>query len=157
MAIVGPWAIQVYGDDVDWGVVPVPTQDGTPAEDTWTFSDAKNVGMFTACDNKGTAWDVLKFATSEEQDGIWLEETGQMPLRQDLTATYPDYFAANPAYEQFGDQASRTVEVPNVPNSVEMWQTFRDGYSKAVIFGDEDVDTFLSDTAKKIDELVAGN
>jgi len=44
-----------------------------------------------------------------------------------------------------------------VPNSVEMWQTFRDGYSKAVIFGDEDVDTFLSDTAKKIDELVAGN
>lgn len=31
MAIVGPWAIQVYGDDVDWGVVPVPTQDGTPA------------------------------------------------------------------------------------------------------------------------------
>ena len=38
-----------------------------------------------------------------------------MPLRQDLTATYPDYFEANPAYSQFGDQASRTVEVPNVP------------------------------------------
>ena len=63
-----------------------------------------------------------------------------MPLRQDLTATYPDYFEANPAYAQFGDQASRTVEVPNVPNSIEIWQTFRDGYSKAVIFGEEDVD-----------------
>ncbi|MET0860171.1 MAG: extracellular solute-binding protein [Microbacterium sp.] len=157
MAIVGPWAISVYGDDVDWGAVPVPTRDGTAPEDTWTFSDAKNVGMFTACENKGTAWDVLKFATSEEQDGAWLEETGQMPLRQNLTETYPDYFSANPAYEQFGDQASRTVEVPNVQNSVEIWQSFRDGYSESVIFGDTDVDTFLSDTATEVDDLAAGN
>jgi multiple sugar transport system substrate-binding protein len=155
MAIVGPWAIDVYGEDVDWGAVPVPTSAGTAPEETWTFSDAKNVGMFTACDNQATAWDVLKFATSEEQDGIWLEETGQMPLREDLTGTYPDYFAANPAYEQFGDQASRTVEVPNVPNSVEIWQTFRDGYSEAVIFGDTEIDAFLSDTAAVIDRLAA--
>lgn len=157
MAIVGPWAISVYGDSVEWGSVPVPTAEGTAPEDTWTFSDAKNVGMFTACESKGTAWDVLKYATSEEQDGIWLEETGQMPLRQDLTATYPDYFSANPAYEQFGDQASRTVEVPNVPNSVEIWQAFRDGYSESVIFGEKDVDAFLSDTSTEIDSLVGGN
>jgi multiple sugar transport system substrate-binding protein len=157
MAIVGPWAISVYGDDVDWGAVPVPTESGTAAEDTWTFSDAKNVGLFTACENKATAWDVLKFATSEEQDGLWLEQTGQMPLRQNLTETYPDYFAENPAYEQFGDQAARTVEVPNVPNSVEIWQEFRDGYSEAVIFGDEDVATFLSTAKTQIDELAAGN
>lgn len=153
MAIVGPWAISVYGDAVNWGSVPVPTEAGTPADETWTFSDAKNVGLFTACENKATAWDVLKFATSEEQDGAWLEATGQMPLRQDLTATYPDYFAANPAYEQFGDQAARTVEVPNVQNSVEIWQAFRDGYSRAVIFGEGDVAGFLSDTASKIDGL----
>lgn len=157
MAIVGPWAIQVYGDDVNWGSVPVPTEDGTDPADTWTFSDAKNVGLFSACDAKGTAWDVLKFATSEEQDGVWLEETGQMPLRQDLTATYPDYFAANPAYEQFGDQAARTVEVPNVQNSVEIWQAFRDGYSEAVIFGEGDVASFLTERAEEIDQLAAGS
>jgi multiple sugar transport system substrate-binding protein len=157
MAIVGPWAIQVYGDAVNWGSVPVPTEDGMDAADTWTFSDAKNVGLFSACDNKATAWDVLKFATSEEQDGAWLEATGQMPLRQNLTDTFPDYFAANPAYEQFGDQAARTVEVPNVPNSVEIWQTFRDGYSEAVIFGEEDPATFLSNAKTEIDELAAGN
>ncbi|MFG6502898.1 extracellular solute-binding protein [Microbacterium sp. P05] len=157
MAIVGPWAVQVYGTDVNWGAVPVPTENGTDAADTWTFSDAKNVGLFTACDAKGTAWDVLKFATSEEQDGAWLEATGQMPLRQDLTETYADYFSANPSYELFGDQAARTVEVPNVPNSVEVWQTFRDGYSRAVIFGEGDVDGFLSSTAEEINGLVAGN
>ncbi|GAA1758909.1 extracellular solute-binding protein [Agromyces humatus] len=156
MSIVGPWAISVYGDDVDWGAVPVPTQDGIAADETFTFSDAKNVAMFTACDNQATAWDVLKFSTSEEQDGIWLDETGQMPLRQNLTETYPDYFAANPAYEQFGDQAARTVEVPNVPNSIEIWQTFRDGYSNSVIFGEEPVADFLTGAATEIDELAQG-
>ncbi|WP_270352243.1 extracellular solute-binding protein [Microbacterium testaceum] len=156
MAIVGPWAISVYKDKVNWGSVPVPTEKGTAASDTWTFSDAKNVGLFTACENKATAWDALKFATSEEQDGAWLDETGQMPLRTDLTSTYADYFAANPSYEQFGDQAARTVEVPNVQNSVEIWQAFRDDYSKAVIFGEGDVNTFLSDAKTRIDQLAAG-
>lgn len=157
MAIVGPWAISVYGDSVNWGSVPVPTEQGTSADETWTFSDAKNVGLFTACENKATAWDVLKFATSEEQDGEWLNATGQMPLRQDLTTVYADYFSANPAYEQFGAQAARTVEVPNVQNSVEIWQAFRDGYSKAVIFGEGDVTSFLSDAKTQIDQLAAGN
>ena len=155
MSIVGPWAIAVYGDSVNWGSVPVPTQDGMDPSEVYTFSDAKNIGMFTACKNQATAWDVLKFSTSEEQDGKWLESTGQMPLRQDLTGTYPDYFSANPAYEQFGDQAARTVEVPNVPNSVEIWQEFRDGYSKAVIFGEEEVSTFLKDAADKADSLAS--
>lgn len=155
MSIAGPWAIDYYGDTVDWGVATVPTSTGISPEETYTFSDAKNIGLYSACENQGTAWDVLQFATSEEQDGKLLELTGQMPIRQDLTETYADYFAANPAYEIFGDQANRTVEVPNVANSVEVWQTFRDGYSKSVIFGGGDVPAFLTDAAAKIDDLVA--
>ncbi len=154
MTIAGPWAIDYFADTVDWGTVPVPTSKGTAPEDTYTFSDAKNVGMFTACKNQATAWDVLKFATSEEQDGQLLNLTGQMPLRQDLTGTYADYFSENPAYTVFGDQANRVVEVPNVANSIEIWQTFRDAYSKAVIFGEGDISTFLSDTAAEVDALV---
>ena len=46
-----------------------------------------------ACENRGTAWEVLKFATSKEQDGALLDKTGQMPLRSDLATAYPDYFA----------------------------------------------------------------
>ena len=64
MAIVGPWAVSVY-KDVNWGAVPVPTKNGTPADETWTFSDAKNIGLYSACENQATAWDVLKFSTSE--------------------------------------------------------------------------------------------
>ena len=154
MSIVGPWAVSVY-EDVNWGVVPVPTSAGTAPEETFTFSDAKNIGLYSACENQATAWDVLKFSTSVEQDGQLLELTGQMPLRQDLTGTYPDYFAANPTYEIFGDQANRTVEVPNVANAVAVWQKFRDAWSKAVIFGEGDLEQALKDAADEVDALAS--
>ncbi|QNE48143.1 extracellular solute-binding protein [Glaciihabitans sp. INWT7] len=152
MAIVGPWAVSVY-KDVNWGSVPVPTKDGIAADKTWTFSDAKNIGLYSACKNQGTAWDVLKFSTSKAQDQKLLEITGQMPLRSDLQTTYADYFAKNPAYQAFGDQASRTVEVPPGPNTVEMLRTFRDAWTKTVVTGDGDVKSALKDAASKIDTI----
>ena len=155
MAIVGPWAIAVYGESVDWGAVPVPTSSGTSPEETYTFSDAKNIGLYSACENQGTAFELLKFATSEEQDGKLLEMTGQMPLRSDLQQAYADYFKSNPEYVTFADQASRTVEVPNVANSVEIWQTFRDAYSESVIFGKAPVDEALSGAAEETTDLAS--
>jgi len=155
MAVVGPWAIATYKGKVDWGVVPVPTSASKPAGEIHTFSDAKNVAMYSACKNRGTAWEVLKFATSKEQDGKLLDTTGQMPLRKDVASTYADYFAKNPAYKTFADQAARTVEVPNVANSITIWQTFRDAYSKSVIFGQEDPGAALDGAAQKVDQLAA--
>ena len=155
MSIVGPWAIAVYGESVNWGAAPVPTSAGTSPEETYTFADAKNIGLYSACENQGTAWEVLKFATSEEQDGQLLEMTGQMPLRSDLEGTYPEHFKENPDYVAFADQASRTVEVPNVPNSIEIWQTFRDAYSSAVIFGKTSIDEALSGAADEATELAS--
>ena len=155
MAIVGPWAIAVYGDKVKWGAVPVPTS--TKKDQVETFSDAKNVAMYSACQNRATAWEVMKFATSKDQDGALLTKTGQMPLRTDLKAAFPDYFAKNPAYTQFADQAARTVEVPNVPNSVAIWQTFRDAYSQSVIFGKQPVADAFSGAAQKVDQLASGS
>jgi len=157
MAIVGPWAIAVYGDAVNWGVAPVPTSSGTAPEDTYTFSDAKNVAIYSACDNQGTAWEVLKFATSQEQDGAFLEKTGQMPLRKDLTSVYAAYFKENPKYEVFAEQGSRTVEVPNVENSIEIWQTFRDAWTKSVIFGESEPASALGDAADEVDGLASGS
>ncbi len=152
MAIVGPWAIAAY-KDIKWGAVPVPTADGMSADQIHTFSDAKNIAMYSACTNRGTAWDVMKFATSKEQDGKLLETTGQMPLRTDLATTYADYFTKHPEYTQFADMASRTVEVPNVANSISVWQTFRDAYTSSVIFAKQDAPTALKAAADQIDQL----
>ncbi len=80
-----------------------------------------------------------------------------MPVRPGLAETYPDYFAENKAYEMFADLAARTIEVPNVPNSIAIWQTFRDAYLRSVIFGREDVDSAFSGAAEKVEELASGS
>ncbi len=46
MAIVGPLGHICVQGQGELGSVPVPTEKGTAASDTWTFSDAKNVGLF---------------------------------------------------------------------------------------------------------------
>ena len=153
MSLAGPWAIAAYKDKVNWGAVPVPAAQAQTEGST--FSDAKNVAMYSACENQGTAWEVMKFATSKEQDGKLLADTGQMPMRKDLPTVYADYFAKNPLYKQFAEQAGRTVEVPNVCNSVEVWQTFRTAYAKSVIFGNESVDAAFKGAAEKINQLAA--
>ncbi|MCZ2403677.1 extracellular solute-binding protein [Paenarthrobacter sp. Z7-10] len=153
MSLAGPWAIASYKGKVDFGVVPVPG--AQPQDKSYTFSDAKNVAIYSACKNQGTAWEVLKFATSKDEDGKLLAETGQMPMRKDLTTTYADYFTKNPLYKQFADQASRTVEVPNVTNSVQIWQTFRDAWNKSVIFANQSIDDAFKAAADKIDSLAS--
>lgn len=152
MSIVGPWAVAVYKGKVDWGVVPVPTKSGTPSPHT--FTDAKNVAMYASCKNRATAWAFLKFSTSKEQDGKFLEITGQIPTRAGVTNAYAGYFAKNPAYKSFAKLEAGVVEVPNVPNSVEIWQHFRDAWSKTVIFGHGSVPQMLKTTAAEIDSLV---
>ena len=155
MSMVGPWAVAVY-TDLDWDVVPVPTPDGMSPEEIETFSDAKNVSIFSACKNQKTAFEYMKFATSEESDGRLLEMTGQMPLREGLEQKYAGFFDENPLYAKFAEQSSRTVEVPNVENSIEMWQKFRATYSESVIFGKEPVDKAFPAAAKDIEEIIKG-
>jgi multiple sugar transport system substrate-binding protein len=155
MAIVGPWAIAVYQGKVEWGVVPVPTQQGSSGDQVPTFSDAKNIGMYASCKNRETAWEFLKFSTSTAEDGKLLDLTGQMPMRTGLQQQYAAYFAAHPEYNTFASEAAHVVEVPNVVNSIEIWQTFRDAWTKSVIFGKEDPSQALTGAASKINQLVS--
>jgi multiple sugar transport system substrate-binding protein len=154
MATVGPWAIAAYKDKIDWGVAPVPTSDGRPASQVHTFSDQKSIGMFSACKNRATAWDVMKFATSTQEDGAFLTATGQMPVREHLATQFAGWFAKNPAYLPFADQASREVEVPNVAGSIDIWQAFRDAWTRSVVFGRQSPSSALHDAAAKTSKIL---
>jgi multiple sugar transport system substrate-binding protein len=157
MAIVGPWAVANYKGKVDWGIVPLPTSTGNTSDQIPTFSDAKNVGMYASCKNRATAWAFLKYSTSVAEDGKLLSMTGQMPIRQHLQTLYAPYFAANPAYVEFGAAAAHVVEVPNVSNSIQVWQVFRDDWSKSVIFGKQSPSAALAAAAKSINKLVSSS
>ena len=162
MAIVGPWAIADYqgkegSPAVDYGVAPLPTSKGNTSYTIPTFSDAKNIGMYASCKNRGTAWDFLKFTTSASADGKLLTLTGQMPMRQGLQKAYASYFTANPDYTDFAVEAAHVIECPNVPNSIEAWQDFRNDWSKSVIFGTESPDAALAAAASAINKLVSSS
>ncbi|QNE34593.1 ABC transporter substrate-binding protein [Leifsonia shinshuensis] len=154
MAIVGPWAIAVY-NKVQWGSVPVPTKDGKSADQTYTFPDAKNIGMYTSCKNQGTAWDVIKYATSKDQDGKLLNVTGQMPIRSNVSSVYASYFDSHPAYKEFGNQSERTADDPTGVNTIAQLQALRDAYSKSVINGTGTVEDAFKAASQKIDQLQA--
>jgi multiple sugar transport system substrate-binding protein len=81
--------------------------------------------------------------------------TGQMPMRQALATQYAPYFKAHPQYTTFAAEAAHVVEVPNVANSIQVWQTFRDAWSKSVIFAKQTPDQALSGAATAINSLVA--
>lgn len=154
MAIVGPWAISAY-NKVNWGEVPVPTAQGLSQDQTHTYSDAKNIGMYASCKNQGTAWNVLKYATSEQQDGKLLEMTGQMPIRANLQQVYASYFSTHPAYQNFAAEAGLSIGVPQVTQSIEIWQDFRNNWEKYVISGQGSTQQFLSQTATSVNKLAA--
>ena len=161
MAIVGPWAIADYqgkegSPAVDYGVAPLPTSKGNTSYTIPTFSDAKNIGMYASCKNRGTAWDFLKFTTSASADGKLLTLTGQMPMRQGLQKAYASYFTANPDYTDFAVESAHVIECPNVPNSIQVWQDFRDDWSKSVIFGTSSPNAALASAASAINKLASG-
>ena len=147
MAIVGPWAIAAYKGKVDWGVVLRADPGRHGRRDQSTFSDAKNVAMYTACENRGTAWDFLKFSTSKEQDGKLLEMTGQMPHAAGPASSSTPLLRGEPAVQAVRRPGRRTRR------GAERAQLGRDladlprRLVKSVIFGKEDPNKALTDAA----------
>ena len=47
------------------------------------------------------------------------------------------------------------MEVPNVPNSTEIWQTFRNAWTASVVFDDEPIEQAFADAAERANELLA--
>lgn len=155
MGIAGPWGAGAFDGKVDYGIVPLPTADGTPAEETFTFGDSKNVGLYTSCENKQTAWEFAKFSMDADNDRALLEVTGQFPIRGDVDAIASDVLDASPVLATFAASVPLTVDVPNIANATEMWQIFRDAWGQAVQAGQGDLEETFSNAAEEIDGLIA--
>ncbi|MFT4283850.1 MAG: sugar ABC transporter substrate-binding protein [Protaetiibacter sp.] len=154
LGIAGPWGAGAFDGKVNYGVVPLPTAAGTAPEETYTFGDSKNVGLYTSCENKQTAWDFVKFSMNADNDLALLETTGQFPIRTDVAEVAADYLASNPLLATFASSVPLTVDVPNIANSTEIWQTFRDAWG-ASVQGQDDLTSTMGGAADKIDALIA--
>jgi len=157
LGIAGPWGAGAFDGKVNYGIVPLPTAEGTPADATYTFGDSKNVGLYTSCENKQTAWDFAKFSMDADNDLSLLEATGQFPIRGDINDVAGDFLAESPVLSTFAASVPLTVDVPNVANATEIWQTFRDAWGKAVQAGEGDLEATITTAAEKADSLLAQN
>jgi multiple sugar transport system substrate-binding protein len=153
MGVAGPWGKGQFDGKVDFGVVPLPTADGVPADGTSTFADSKNVGLYSSCKNQQTAWDFLKFATNDENDLALLEITGQFPTRTDVPELAADFLAENTFFEPFAASVPLAVDVPTVDGLAEKMQVFRDAWSGSVQSGSGDLETTFGEAAATIDGL----
>lgn len=86
-------------------------------------------------------------------DNALLETTGQFPIRTDISEVAADYLAENPVLATFSEEVARTVDVPNIPNATEIWQTFRDAWSGAVMSGEGDLAGTMNSAAEEINDL----
>ncbi|GAA2019838.1 sugar ABC transporter substrate-binding protein [Pseudokineococcus marinus] len=155
LGIAGPWGAGQFDGKVDYGVVPLPTEDGKPVEETYTFGDSKNAGLYSSCENTETAWDFVKYSMSPDNDLALLETTGQFPIRSDLDSVAGDYLETEPVLQTFAQEVPLTVDVPNVDGATEMWQTFRNAWSSSVMSGDGDLREQMQSAADEIDGLAS--
>ncbi|GGK94978.1 ABC transporter substrate-binding protein [Mangrovihabitans endophyticus] len=153
MGVAGPWGKGQFDGKVEFGVVPMPTAHGKAADATSTFADSKNIGLYTACDNKQTAWDFAKFATNDDNDLALLETTGQFPTRTDVTDLASDYLAQNEFLQPFAASVPLAVDVPTVDGLAEKMQVFRDAWSSAVQSGKGDLNSTFGAAATNIDKI----
>lgn len=153
MGVAGPWGAALFDGKVEYGTVPIPTADGTPADSTSTFADSKNVGLFSSCTNQQTAWDFLKFATNDENDLALLTTTGQFPTRTDVPTLAKDFLTEKPFFAPFAAAVPLAVDVPTVPGLAEKMQAFRDAWGKAVQSGSGDLPAVFGEAATTVDGL----
>ena len=148
MAIVGPWAIAVVRRQRQLGCRPRSRPRTAPAPRRSSPSRRQEHRPLLRLQEPGTAWDVLEFATAEEQDGQLLEMTGQMPIRAGPGGTYPDYFEEQPGVHR------RSPTRPRAPSRCPTCRTpSRSGRSsatstpRAVIFGKTSVEDAMTGAA----------
>lgn len=153
MGVAGPWGKGQFDGKVEYGVVPLPTADGKAADETSTFADSKNVSLFTACENQQTAWEFLKFATSDANDLALLEITGQFPTRTDVPELAADFLAENAFFQPFAASVPLAVDVPTVDGLAEKMQVFRDAWTGAVQSGNGDLAGTFDEAAATIDGI----
>ena len=148
MAIVGPWAVAVYGDKVNWGVVPVPTSAARPPRRPHLLATPRTSRIYSACKAQGTAWELLKFATSQEQDGKLLETD-----RPDAAAHGPQHRLRRLLHDAPGVHHLRRPGRPDGRGAERAQLASRSGRTSgtstpaSVIFGKTGVDEALSEAA----------
>ncbi|GAC1427298.1 MAG: extracellular solute-binding protein [Candidatus Velthaea sp.] len=161
MRFIGPWGISYLERAAvhrfRFGFVPVPAPTAQ-RRNGFTFSDQKNISIFSTSRHPGEAWEFVKYITTKSADRTLLEMTSQIPLRRNLThdPAYADYFARHPAVATFARQAAHVVPLDDSPHIVQILDFLSRQYEASAMYGIITPELGLSNTAEylaRVDRL----
>jgi len=162
MRIAGPWAIPQIeqGGLLESTAVMsvwIPDDVTPPGELPNTFADAKNIGIFSNCDDQEAAWEFVRFYVSEENDVKFLQMTQQIPLRQNIDEIAgADTFSSHPLLQFFARQSEFTLNVDQSEHLTDIFGIISQAYQAAAIYGEASVEDALNDAASQVNSLIGG-
>jgi multiple sugar transport system substrate-binding protein len=133
---------------VDFGVAPIPGEDGGSA----SFAGGDVLSVMTGADNPEGAWEFLQWATDRDAQQV-LADNAILPIRMDLLDEI--YVPRDPRFQVFAD----ALEVGYTPYSVVENELFNDnngvwaGLIQDAVFGSgsvEDAQAAAQEDAQKI-------
>jgi ABC-type glycerol-3-phosphate transport system substrate-binding protein len=122
MFISGPWMLDVFAEAIEAGTAPADfTLDSVgysvfptgPGGSNDQYIGGGNLGVFTASDNKASAWSLLSWMGEQEQQEQWFTLQNELPAN--IAAGDLPAIQENPVTQTLMEQMKDTVAMPNYP------------------------------------------
>jgi multiple sugar transport system substrate-binding protein len=158
----GPWEIP-YLENIptrhfEFGYYPpiVPDNHSGPV---YTYSDPKNIVIFSSCKSPERAWQFIKTIIDKPGDLRLLELTHQLPTRKNLESDpfYEEYFKKNSMMVTFAKEIPYLKGVDNCEQIVQVLDIISQEYEACVVYGEKTPEKAISDAEKAVNVLLSTN
>ena len=153
--ITGPWNLGEFASRLPdslqdaWATAPMPGPDG-PASGA-SLAGGASLVVFRGSKHKAEAWRLVEFLSRPDQQLRFYHLTGDLPARRE--AWSDSALTGDPRIRAFGDQLTRTVSMPKVPEWELIANRLRD-YAERVVRGGEPADSTLAELDRDVSRLL---
>lgn len=153
--ITGPWNLGEFASRLpdslqnSWATAPMPGPDG-PATGV-SLAGGASLVVFRGSRHKEEAWRLVEFLSRPEQQLRFYRLTGDLPARRE--AWRDTALTRDPRIRAFGEQLTRTVSMPKVPEWELIANRLRD-YAERVVRGGEPADSTLAELDRDVTRLL---
>ena len=153
--ITGPWNLGEFERRLPaelqgaWATAPMPGPDGR--ESGASLAGGASLVVFRGSRHKEAAWRLMEFLSRPEQQLRFYHLTGDLPARREAWADTA--LTRDPRIRAFGEQLTRTVASPKVPEWELIANRLRD-YAERVVRGGESTGVVLAALDRDVDRLL---
>jgi multiple sugar transport system substrate-binding protein len=125
----------------------------------YTYSDPKNIVIFSSCKKPGRAWQFIKSIIGKPGDLRLLELTHQLPTRKNLESDpfYEEYFKKNSMMVTFAKEIPYLKGVDNCEQIVQVLDIISQEYEACVVYGKKTPEKAISDAERAVNVLLSTN